>query len=95
LLNFVDQGSVNTIFLEFELRASCLLGRSSIVEHNSRIYSLVIFEIESYFLPRPDWTMILLFQAYAVAGTTNIHHHRQPLIEIESQEFFAQAGLKP
>jgi hypothetical protein len=41
--------------------------------HASTLFNLVILEIGSHFLPRPTWTMILLF----VAGKTGMHYQTQ------------------
>jgi hypothetical protein len=42
----------------------------------------LFFEIESRFLPRPAWTMILLFKLLIVTGMTGVCHHNQLLVEM-------------
>jgi hypothetical protein len=60
----------------FELRASCMPGRSSTTQVTLPALSvLVIFETESGFMPRTPWTMSLLFVLFHVAGMTGIYHH--------------------
>jgi hypothetical protein len=54
---------------------------------------LVIFETRSQ--GSQAWTAILPFELPHVAGMTEVHHDTQPLVEMESWELFAWAGLEP
>jgi hypothetical protein len=47
------------------------------------------FDIGSCFILGLAWTVILLFVLSCVAGMTGVHHHIQPLLEMESCEVFA------
>jgi hypothetical protein len=59
------------------------------------LFALVIFDIESSFLPGPAWTVILLFTLPAIAGMTGVHYSSHLLAEMESSELFAWAGFDP
>jgi hypothetical protein len=55
--------------LGFELRASHLQNRPSIASVTSLVhFILVILEIRSRLLPRPAWTVILLFRFLPLLG---------------------------
>jgi hypothetical protein len=56
---------------------------------------LVILEIGSCFLPRPDWTTIQLFMVPIIAGITGVYHQAQLLVERVSHELPALTGIKP
>jgi hypothetical protein len=47
----------------FELRTLHFLGRCSTTWHTTRHFCSVISQMVSHFLPRPTWTVILLFYA--------------------------------
>jgi hypothetical protein len=77
--------------LGFELRASCLLLQALYgVSHAPSPFALVTFEIGSCFLPKPAWTMTLLF-----GWVTGTWHHTQPLVEMGFHGLFAQADFDP
>jgi hypothetical protein len=47
-------------------------------------------------MPGPAWIIILLFKLPHVAGMISMQHHTQLLlVEMESRELLAGAGLKP
>jgi hypothetical protein len=59
-----------------------------------RASKLFIFEIGSCFMPRPAYTMTLLFVLPQVAGMTGKHYHTQLWVEIVSCELFAWSGIE-
>jgi hypothetical protein len=81
--------------LRVALRALHLLGRHSTTwTMQPTLCALVIFKIVSCFMPGPVWTVILPYYASWVAGRTDVHHHTQLLVEIESCRLFALADLQ-
>jgi hypothetical protein len=59
------------------------------------LLALVIFEIGSHFMPGLAWTVILPFMLPCRAKMTGgCHHIPLLLVEMGSQKFFTQAGLK-
>jgi hypothetical protein len=48
------------LLLEFELRASCLLGSTALAIPLSPFGLVIVLEIGLCFLPRPAWTVTLL-----------------------------------
>jgi hypothetical protein len=62
---------------------------------SSALFALAVFVIESHFMPRLAWTMVLLFVILCIAGVTEVRHNIQPLVEMRSREHFAGASLLP
>jgi hypothetical protein len=56
------------------------------LSHTPAFFALVIFDIESHFLPELAWISILLFMFPAIAGMTGMYHHKQVLVEMRSHE---------
>jgi hypothetical protein len=64
--------------LEFELRASHLLGRRCTAWATPpALFGLIILKIGSHFLSRPAWIMILLCYASQYSWMAGAHHHAQ------------------
>jgi hypothetical protein len=40
-------------------------------------------------MPKPDWTMVLLFVLPSIVGMTGMYHYAQLLVEMGSNELFA------
>jgi hypothetical protein len=59
------------------------------------LFALVIFELESSFMPRLTWTVTLLFVLPCASGLTGVHYGTQSLLEMRSCEFFTQADFEP
>jgi hypothetical protein len=54
------------------------------VSHDAVLFALVIFEIGAHFVPKPAWTVVLLFMPSHGAEMTGICHSAQPLVEMVS-----------
>jgi hypothetical protein len=73
-----------------------LLGRcSTTLAKPLTLLALVIFEIESYFMPGPLGPLLFLFVLPCVAGIKGMHHHTQTWVEMEFQKLFTLATLNP
>jgi hypothetical protein len=79
----IDIKDANVLFfflpvLEFELRASCLLGRPLALEQCLQPFLVwLFFKQDLILLPRLDWTITSYFLVPAVSGVTGTHHHVQ------------------
>jgi hypothetical protein len=60
------------------------------------VFALCIFWTRSHFIPRPSWTMILLFYSFLRAGMIGASHPASFYwLRWCLTNFFAQAGLQP
>jgi hypothetical protein len=44
-------------------------------------------------MPKPAWTVILLFMLLCVAGMTGAHHQVRPMVEMEVLQIFSRLAL--
>jgi hypothetical protein len=81
--------------LNFELRALCLLSRSSTFWATlPTLFAFIIFQTESHIYLQACLDIASPISASHIAGMTGTLCHIQLLVEMESCKLFAQAGLQ-